>query len=125
MARTIEIGTLVIDHSGQKYTYDGPNDTAGMTRIKYNMRTDDWAKIQCDPDQVAPAEVAANVNLKDPRFTVLQYDKKPYAWASGKWCHDVELPDGTHHTGWHKTKRDGVAEAAHRLAIADWHAATA
>jgi hypothetical protein len=33
----------------------------------------------------------------------------------------VELPTGVHHTGWHKTKRDAVAESAHRLAIADWH----
>ena len=125
MTRTIEPGTLIIDHAGHEYIWAGTADMEGMTSITFGIGRGGPSEMRCDPDMVAPAHVAGNVNLKDPRITVLKYDKKPYAWVPGPWCHDVELPDGTHHTGWHKTKRDGTAEAAHRLAIADWHAAGA
>jgi hypothetical protein len=121
MTKTIEPGTLVITESGREYVYGGPADMPGYTRIKFDFRSDGPSEIQCDMDAVAPTEVAERVNLKDPRISVARQETKP-AYASGKWLHEVTLPDGTVHQGWHKTKRDGTAEAAHRLAIADWHA---
>lgn len=122
MTRTIEPGTLVIDHAGHEYVYAGTSDMEGVAQIRFGIGRGGPSEIRCDLEQVAPANVAGNVNLKDPRITVVKMDRKP-SFASGPWCHDVELPDGTHHTGWHKTKRDGISDSAHRLAIADWHAA--
>jgi hypothetical protein len=119
MTKTIDRGSLVIDSSGSVFVYDGPADS-GFTQIRFDFRSSGPNKIRTDLDQVAPESVLDAVNLKDPRISVVQQAAKP-AYAAGKWLHSITLPDGTVHQGWHKTKRDGVAECAHRLAIADWH----
>jgi hypothetical protein len=117
--RPIAVGTTVIDkHS--TYRYGGPPEHEGFTRLMFDMRHGGLTTIQTSPDQVAPVEVEANVNLKDPRITVVKHDKKPGYWASGPWAASIE---GGEVLSWHKTKKSGVEEIARRLAIRDWHAA--
>jgi hypothetical protein len=119
--RTIPLGTLVFDASGSEYVYKGRHEIPGMSSYTFDLRNGGTAGIHTDLDTIAPVEALANVNLKDPRITVTKMPEQKPRNASGPWLHDVELPIGVHHTGWHKTKRDAIAESAHRLAIADWH----
>lgn len=115
--RPIEVGTEVIDkHS--KYVYGGPGDGGPFVRVKFDLRNGGLPTIETDPEYVAPAEVEAKVNLKDPRITVVKHDKKPGYWASGPWAASIE---GGEVLSWHKTKKSGVEEIARRLAIRDWH----
>jgi len=116
--RPIEVGTTVINHHGT-YAYGGPHPNhEGWTQLSFDLRHG-VTTILTDPDQVAPVEVEANVNLKDPRIKVVKHDKKPGYWASGPWAASIE--DGPV-ISWHKTKKSGVEEIARRLAIRDWHA---
>ena len=124
MSKDIEIGSLVIDASGCQYVYKGTHEVSGMSSLTFDLRHGGTTGIHTDPDQVAPAEVAANVNLKDPRITVRKVTPKPRS-AMGPWHRHVTLPGPSENTGWHKTKRDAIHVAAHMLAIADWHAADA
>lgn len=117
--RPIEVGTTVIDKHGT-YRYGGPGDGGPFTRIKFDLRHGGMNTIETDPQYVAPAEVEANVNLKDPRITVVKHAKKPGYWASGPWAAAIEAGEPL---SWHKTKKSGVEEIARRLAIQDWHAA--
>lgn len=116
--RPIEVGTIVMDKSGV-YAYGGPHEHPGWTQLSFDLRHGGHTTIKTDPDQVAPAEVEANVNLKDPRIKVVKHDKKPGYWAAGPWAASIE--DGEV-ISWHKTKKSGVEEIARRLAIRDWHA---
>lgn len=116
--RPIEVGTTVMDkHS--TYRYGGPGDGGPFQRIAYDFRHGGLPTIETDLQYVAPVEVEANVNLKDPRIKVVKHDKKPGYWASGPWAASIE--DGEV-LSWHKTKKSGVEEIARRLAIRDWHA---
>lgn len=116
--RPVEVGTVVMDRNGT-FAYGGPSDHEGSTQMIFDLRNGGHTTIKTDPDQVAPIEVEANVNLKDPRITVVKHDKKPGYWASGPWAASIE--DGPV-ISWHKTKKSGVEEIARRLAIKDWHA---
>lgn len=118
MTRAIAIGTAVVSTHGSIYTYGGPADHEGFEQLRFHMRTGERTEIRTDPDRVAPAEVKERVNLKDPRITVVKHEKKPGYWASGPWAASL---DGGEPISWHKTKKEGVAEMAHRLAIRDWH----
>ena len=116
--RPIEVGTIVMDRHST-FVYGGPPEHEGFVRIKFDLRNGGMNTINADLDQVAPVEVEANVNLKDPRITVVKHDKKPGYWAAGPWAASIE--DGEV-ISWHKTKKSGVEEIARRLAIRDWHA---
>lgn len=118
MTRAIAIGTEVMNTHGNIFTYGGPAEHEGFEQIRFHMRSGERSEIFTDPDRVAPAEVAERVNLKDPRITVVKHDKKPGYWASGPWAASLE---GGEPISWHKTKKEGVAEMAARLAIRDWH----
>jgi hypothetical protein len=120
MSKTIEIGTPVFDETGETYIYGG-TASVGMSELTFNLRNGGIATIRTDADQVAPTEVRALVNLKDPRIKVVK-GTNTRQFPVGPWFHEVKLATGITHTGWHRTKRDGVSESAHRLAIADWHA---
>jgi hypothetical protein len=117
--RPIEVGTVVMDRH-RTFAYGGPSEHEGSTQMIFDLRYGNMTTIKTSPDQVAPVEVEANVNLKDPRITVVKHDKKPGYWASGPWAASIE--DGPA-LSWHKTKKSGVEEMARRLAIRDWHAA--
>jgi hypothetical protein len=115
--RPIAVGTIVIDRHST-FVYGGPHDTPGFVRIKFDLRNGGMNTINADPDQVAPVEVEANVNPKDPRIKVVKHERKPGYWAAGPWAASIE--DGPV-ISWHKTKKSGVEETARRLAIRDWH----
>lgn len=117
--RPIEVGTIVMDRH-RIFAYGGLPEHEGSTRMIFDLRNGGHTTIQTTPDQVAPAEVEATVNLKDPRIKVVKHDKKPGYWAAGPWAASIE--DGPV-LSWHKTKKEGVEETARRLAIRDWHAA--
>ena len=119
--RPIEVGTTVI-HTHGTFRYGGPPENASFERMIFDLRYGTLTTIQTTPDAVAPAEVEANVNPKDPRITVVKHDKKPGYWASGPWA--ASIGDGPV-ISWHKTKKSGVEEIAIRLAIRDWHAQVA
>jgi hypothetical protein len=120
MSKTIEIGTLVIDNKGKTYAYGGPARSEGSVSMSFDLRYGSTTVIRCDVEMVAPIDVAANVNLKDPRISVSKGTNTRQS-PIGPWFHAIKLASGKTHTGWHRTKRDGVSESAHRLAIADWH----
>jgi len=116
--KDVAAGTKVMHRKGV-FSYGGPNDHEGMESMRFDLRNGGLTEIRTSPDRVAPAEVEANVNLKDPRITVVKHDKKPGYWASGPWASSIE---GGEVLGWHKTKKAGVEDIARRLAIRDWHA---
>jgi hypothetical protein len=105
-------------HRSGVFSYGGPGEYEGMEQMEFHMRTGELTTIRTSPDRVAPAEIEANVNLKDPRISVIKHAKKPGYWASGPWASSIE---GGEVLGWHKTKKEGVEDVARRLAIHDWH----
>ena len=117
--REIAIGTLVLTTGGGHYVYDGPHETPGRAVTSFSLRGG-AAKIKCDMNTVAPVEVEASVNLKDPRISVTKQPENRTATWQGPWAAEVEGGEGK---SWHKTKRDGIEVSARRLAIRDWHEA--
>lgn len=115
--KDVALGTEVMHRNGV-FAYGGPPEHEGMEQMRFDLRYGTLTTIHTTPDRVAPKEVEANVNLKDPRITVVKHDKKPGYWASGPWASSIE---GGEVLGWHKTKKDGVEDIARRLAIRDWH----
>jgi hypothetical protein len=117
--RPVEVGTIVMSNHGV-YAYGGLPEHEGFTQLIFDLRYGGHTTLKTTPDEVAPVEVEAKVDLKDPRITVVKHDKKPGYWASGPWAASIE---GGKVLSWHKTKKSGVEEMARRLAIRDWHAA--
>ena len=115
--KEVPIGTEVMHRNGD-FIYGGEPDNSAFEQIRFDMRGGGKNTIRTGADMVAPVEVEAKVNLKDPRITVVKHAKKPGYWASGPWASSIE--DGEV-LGWHKTKRDAVDDIARRLAILDWH----
>lgn len=115
--KEVPIGTEVMHRNGV-FAYGGEPEHEGFERMKFDLRHGGLTVIETSPEAVAPVEVEAKVNLKDPRITVVKHAKKPGYWASGPWAASIE--DGPV-LGWHKTKRDAVDDIARRLAIQDWH----
>jgi hypothetical protein len=104
-------------HKSGVFTYGGEPRMPGFIEVRFDLRNG-TNSIFADPDSVAPAEVEASVNLKDPRIQVVKRDKKPGYWAAGPWEATI-VGDDT--STWHRTKKDGVEDKARRLAIRDWH----
>jgi hypothetical protein len=105
-------------HRNGVFAYGGPAVMEGSEEMRFDLRHGGLTEIRTSPDSVAPVEAEANVDLKDPRITVVKHEKKPGYWASGPWASSIE---GGEVLGWHKTKKDGVEDIARRLAISDWH----
>jgi hypothetical protein len=123
--RTIETGTEVIhaSHTGT-YLYGGvdENGRRGWTSIRVSIGGGATATIVCDPDQVAPADVV-QLNPADPRYRIEKLPRKRHAWDPGPWLAHVDGLTTAAGAPAFKTKRDAVAYATKRLAIADYHAA--
>jgi hypothetical protein len=123
--RAIEIGTEVIhaQHT-DTYLYGGPDesDRHGWTSIRVTLGGGAKSTIVCDPDQVAPAD-AVQPNPADPRYWVGKLPRKRHPWDPGPWLAHVDGITDPSSAPAFKTKRDAVAYATKRLAIADYHAA--
>ena len=122
--RTIETGTEVIhaSHTGT-YLYGGPNEHGhGWTSIRVSIGGGATATIVCDPDQVAPVRVV-QLNPADPRYRIEKLPRKRHPWDPGPWLAHVDGTTDPAGAPVFKTKRDAVAYATKRLAIADYHAA--
>jgi hypothetical protein len=123
--RTIEIGTDVIHaRHNSTYLHGGPDESGRRvwTSICVALRGGAKSTIVCDPDELAPVD-AVQLNPADPRYRVEKLPRKRHAWDTGLWLAHVGAltdPDGAPAF---KTKRDAVAYATKRLAIADYHAA--
>jgi hypothetical protein len=117
--REIAAGTLVLTLGGNHYVYGGPHETPGRAVTSFSLRGEATV-IKCDMDAVAPVEVEASVNLKDPRISVTKQPEMRTATWQGPWAAEVEGGEGK---SWHRTKRDGIETSARRLAIRDWHQA--
>ena len=123
--REIEIGTEVInaDHA-DTYPYGGPDEHgAGWTTIRATIGQAGTATLHCDPDRVAPAD-AVQLNPADPRYRIEKLPRKRHVYDAGPWLAHVDgLTDPASAPAF-KTKRDAVAYATKRLAIADYHSAS-
>lgn len=119
------IGTEVINtsHSGvYLYGGDGEKDRpGGWTTLKLNMRTRQTV-LESNVESVAPADTP--INEKDPRITIEKLPKKRDYQDAGVWLPHVDHPAlADMRPTAKKTKRDALAYAARRLAIAEYHAA--
>ena len=123
--RAIATGTEVIHASHTStYLYGGADQDGrrGWTSIRVTIGGGAKSTIVCEPDQVAPVD-AVQLNPADPRYRVEKLPRKRHAWDPGPWlAHVVGLTDPAGAPAF-KTKRDAVAYATKRLAIADYHAA--
>jgi hypothetical protein len=122
--RAIEIGTEVIHaHHTNTYLYGGPGDNGpGWCSIRLTLGQPGISTMTCDPDQVAPAG-AVQLNPADPRYRIEKLPRKRHAWDPGPWLAHVDGLTDPDSPPAFETKRDAVAYATKRLAIADYHAA--
>ena len=123
--RAIATGTEVIHASHTStYLYGGPDQDGrrGWTSIRVTIGGGAKSTIVCEPDQVAPAD-AVQLNPADPRYRVEKLPRKRHAWDPGPWLAHVDVDGRTGTAPAFKIKRDAVAYATKRLAIADYHAA--
>jgi hypothetical protein len=122
--REIEIGTEVInaDHTGT-YLYGGPDEHGdGWASIRVTIGQPFTSTLRCDPDRVAPAD-AVQPNPADPRYRVEKLPRKRHVYDAGPWLAHIDGITDPACAPAFKTKRDAVAYATKRLAIADYHAA--
>ena len=124
--RAIEPGTEVIhaSHTGT-YLYGGPHEgeRRGWISIRVTLGGGEKSTIVCDADQVAPAD-AVQLDPADPRYRIEKLPRKRHPWDAGPWLAHVDGLTDTAGAPAFKTKRDAVAYATKRLAIADYHAAS-
>lgn len=118
------IGTdvIVTTYSGV-YRYGGVDGGRfpGGVSLKVGIGSGGPAVVSCDVDLVAPADV--RINEKNPRISIEKLPKKRDYQDGGVWLPHVDHP-GVDDSRWtaKKSKRDAVAYAARRLAIAEYHA---
>lgn len=121
MAREITPGTIIINSDGERYIYGGPEEMEGMDSISFNFGAGGLPTIKTDPSRIAPAAELPPVDLKHPSITARRdRENRPTSWG-GDWR--VQVVNLDERPRWHKTKTEGVKAAAHRIAIAAWHAA--
>ena len=109
------IDQLVIAWSwDEPITYHGPKDGGEGVIIGATTR------VYGPFHTVAPADTPL-ADPKDSRIEVTKTAKGYYPTWKGPWRLTIDGRNG----GFHKTKRDALADGARRLAILDWHTANA
>lgn len=117
------LGTVVIlnGYPGDTYIWAGLDmDRPDWISRSFSMMGEP-PSVKCSVDQIAPADTP--VDVRDPRITITKLERKRGYPDRGLWLPGVEGIEANPVAM--KTKRDALAWAAQRLAIADYHAARA
>jgi len=118
--QTVSIGDQIMTRHGN-FVWEGEHAVEGMEAMIAHMRKGEVG-FEGSPSSVAPLAVEVLVNLKDPRISVTkQPENRPVSWV-GPWAAVIAGEEEYTNPSWHRTKKEGVAETARRLAVRDWHA---
>jgi len=118
------IGTEVISSGNEGiHVYGGEDpDRPGWQTVSYSLGSGGPRVLKCAVESVAPA--GTPIEEKDPRISVQKLAKKRDYQDSGVWLPRIDHPDFRY---WQprarKSKREAIAGAARRLAIAEYHQA--
>jgi len=108
------VGQRVIsEFSKSPMIYKGDSDS-GWNRVTMSLGAG-ISELEAEYSTVAPADI--EIPESSDRIEIVKHAKKPASWVAGPW---QLLIDGAPR-GWHRIKREAMAEGLRYIAIQEWH----